>query len=116
MNELSEDTKALLPLHPLAFRVLLVLIEGSAHGYRIIKEIEDKDGGWIRIFPANLYRRIRDLLAEGLVEETDAPRGELDDPRRRYFRITARGRAIARLEAQRITELATDARASLGRP
>jgi len=108
------DPDGFLPLHPLEFRILLVLWKEKAHGYRIVKSIEDVDGGWNRIFPANLYRRIRDLLGQGLIEEAAAGAPD-DDPRRRYFQITKLGRQVARLEAQRLADLAGDARDLLER-
>lgn len=98
-----------LPLHPFELRILLVLSEGQAHGYRIVKAIEERDADWKKIFPANLYRRLREMLAAGLIEEAEAPLGA-DDPRRRYFRITSLGRQVARLDARRVSELAADAR------
>ncbi len=101
-----------LPLHPLEFRILLSLVDGPSHGYRIVKAIEAREEGRMRIYPANLYRRIRDLLTRGWIEETEAPPGETDpDPRRTYVRITARGREVARAEARRLDELVADARA-----
>jgi hypothetical protein len=64
-----------LPLHPLEFRILLALLDGPSHGYRIVQEIEEAEGRE-RIWPANLYRRMRNLLAKGLIEETLAPQGK----------------------------------------
>ena len=98
-----------LPLHPLEFRILLVLLEGASHGYRIVQEIEARDAGRAAIYPANLYRRIRSLEAMGLVEEVAAPAGE--DARRRYLAVTRAGLAVARAEAERLRELVADARA-----
>ena len=100
------------PLHPLEFRILLTLLEGPAHGYRIVKTIEAREAGRTTIYPANLYRRIRDLLQKGWIEETTAPPGEPDpDPRRTYVAITTAGREVAREEARRLDELVADARA-----
>lgn len=102
-----------LPLHPLEFRILLVLLGGPAHGYRIVKAIEAREGDRMRIYPANLYRRVRDLLARGWIEETTPPPDEADpDPRRTYVAITPAGRAIAAAEARRLAELVADARAA----
>jgi DNA-binding PadR family transcriptional regulator len=109
MTSPAGDPERFLPLHPLELRILLVLWKEKAHGYRIVKAIEESHGGWNRIFPANLYRRVRDLLAQGLVEEAGAD-AEDADPRRRYFQITRLGREVARLEARRLSELAADAR------
>lgn len=107
----TEDVQAYLPLHPLEFRILLVLLGGASHGYRIVQEIEAREGGGARIWPANLYRRIRDLLANGLIEETSPPRGADADPRRSYVRVSALGRRVARAEARRLEALVADARA-----
>lgn len=109
MGDFRSDPREL-PLHPLEFRILLVLLDGASHGYRIVKEIEAREGEG-RIWPANLYRRMRDLLARGLIEETSAPRGEDAHPRRVYVRVSALGRRVARAEAERLEELVADARA-----
>jgi DNA-binding PadR family transcriptional regulator len=99
-----------LPLHPLEFRILLVLIGGPSHGYRIVQEIEAREAGRSPIYPANLYRRIRALAAAGLIEEVAPPAGaEEEDPRRRYLGVTGLGRAVARAEAERLRDLVADA-------
>jgi DNA-binding PadR family transcriptional regulator len=107
----TTDPGTLLPLHPLEFRILLVLLEGASHGYRIVKAIEARDEGVSRIYPANLYRRIRDLQQKGLIEETVAPRGAESDSRRTYVRVTPLGRRVARLEAERLEALVIEAKA-----
>ena len=99
------------PLHPLEFRILLVLLEeGPSHGYPIVKAIEAREEGRMRIYPANLYRRIRELLARGWIREVEAPEGEPVDPRRSYVAVTEEGREVARAEAARLQELVRDAR------
>ena len=75
-----------LPLHPFELRILLALTRGPAHGYPIIKAIEESDGSWKRVLPANLYRRLRDLKGRGLVVEVDAPEGAPADDRQRRTR------------------------------
>lgn len=100
------EVEGLLPLHPEAFRILVVLRHGERHGYAIVKELERDPGRPGRVLPANLYRRIRWLLDKGLIGETDQrPDPELDDERRRYFRLTELGEAVARAEALRLQEL-----------
>jgi len=100
-----------LPLHPEAFRILLVLRGQELHGYAIVKELERDPGRAGRVLPANLYRRIRWLLEHGLIEESaERPDPELDDERRRYFRVTERGEEVARAEAHRLEELLAGAR------
>ena len=95
-----------LPLHPDAFRILTVLGESEQHGYAIVKRLEAEPGRPGRVLPANLYRRIRTLLEKGLIEESEArPDPELDDERRRYFRVTELGVSVARAEAARMRAL-----------
>ena len=106
MTDMPEPTHHL-PLHPLEFRILLALLEGTSYGTRIVEHIETVEGHRMTLYPANLYRRIRDLLARGLLAEAPAPRGA--DPRRTYLRITAVGRAVARAEARRLQELVGEA-------
>ncbi len=105
------DAQRFLPLHPLEFRILLVLLDGPAHGYRIVKEIEIREKEIAGIYPGNLYRRIRDLLRKGLLEEVGAPSGAEADPRRRYFAPTALGQAVARAEGKRLENLVREAKA-----
>jgi DNA-binding PadR family transcriptional regulator len=97
------------PLHPLEFRILMILLGGPAHGYAIVQEIESREKALKNIYPANLYRRIRDLLTKGLLEDADPPAGEADDPRRRYFRISEHGRQVATGEASRLRSLVVEA-------
>ncbi len=111
MTSPSPDPHSFLPLHPLEFRILLVLLDGPAHGYRIVKEIEAREREIPSIYPGNLYRRIRDLLAEGLLEEVAAPEGSEADPRRKYFRPTPLGAAVAKAEGRRLEKLVKEARA-----
>ena len=98
-----------LPLHPEAFRILLVLRGGELHGYAIVKELERDPGRPGRVLPANLYRRIRSLRDAGLIEVTEGL-GEGEDERRRYFRVTHLGEAVARAEALRLERLLSGAR------
>jgi DNA-binding PadR family transcriptional regulator len=99
-----------LPLHPLEFRILLILLGGPSHGYAIVQEIEERETELRSIYPANLYRRIRDLLAKGLLENAPPPDAEAADPRRRYFRVTELGRAVARAETDRLEGVLAEAR------
>jgi DNA-binding PadR family transcriptional regulator len=95
-----------LPLHPLELRILMALLAGPSYGTRIVQEIESRERG-AKLYPANLFRRIRDLLSRGVLEEAVAPDGA--DPRRTYVRLTELGRAVARAEARRLHALVTEA-------
>lgn len=96
----------LLPLHPEAFRILVVLRAGQMHGYALVKELERDPGRPGRVMPANLYRRIRTLHDQGLIAEAPAKAdADESDDRRRYFAITDLGEAVAKAEAQRLQGL-----------
>ena len=100
---MPDEPRDFLPLKPLVFQVLLALSDSDRHGWSLVREVQQRTGG-DRVLPANFYRTLRAMLAEGLIEET----GRNDD--RRYFRATTLGRDAARLEARRLQELLSDAR------
>jgi DNA-binding PadR family transcriptional regulator len=103
-----------LPLHPLELRILLTVIDAPAHAYRIVKAIEEAEGHRFKLYPANLYRRIRDLAANGLLEEVDAPASDNPSDRpRTFFAATPLGRDVARAETARLEELLRNARSVL---
>ena len=102
-----------LPLPRDTFDVLISLADQDRHGYAILRDILERTGGRIRRSPSTLYAVIRRLLESGLIEELDdRPDPAHDDERRRYYRLTALGRRVARAEAARLTRLLADARAS----
>ena len=103
----TPDIRGFLPLHPLEFRILISLSDGPSYGTRIVEEIEAREAGRTKIYPANLFRRIRDLLSRELLEECAAPADA--DPRRTYVRLTRIGQAVARAEAERLRDLLADA-------
>ncbi len=101
-----------LPLKAMTFEILLVVANQDLHGYAIVKQLEQRSGGSLRLEPANLYRTLRTMMNRGLIEETGRrPDPELDDERRRYFHITRFGREVAEAEAARLERLVEDARA-----
>jgi DNA-binding PadR family transcriptional regulator len=112
----------LLPLRPVVFQVLLSLSDGERHGYAIVQEIADRSAARLRLEPGNLYRSLKFMLDERLIEESDRrPVPGKDDERRRYYRITRFGRQVAVAEAGRLEALAAEARVRLigrsqGRP
>src|SRR5213596_1205916 len=112
MNPSAELVDALLPLPPATFHILLALAHEDRHGYAIIQDVEARTGGALRLSPGTLYRSIQRMLEQGLIVETqDRPAPELDDERRRYYRITPFGEAVARAEARRLADLVKLARA-----
>ena len=116
MDEREARPEDFLPLHPFDLRILLVLARGPAHGYPIVRAIEERDSSWKRVFPANLYRRLRDMLARGLVTEVEPPGGAPADERhRRTFALTDLGRRVAAAETARLEALVADARDALSK-
>jgi DNA-binding PadR family transcriptional regulator len=108
------DPSQYLPLTPAMFQVLVALADGEKHGYAIIKEIARRTDGKVRLRPTTLYAVLKRFDADGLVEESsERPDPALDDERRRYYRLTDRGRAVARAEAERLTETLASAHAKL---
>jgi DNA-binding PadR family transcriptional regulator len=105
MADRPEDPEDLLPLPTAAFHILLALGAGDCHGYGIIQDVEARTNGALRLSPGTLYRTIQRLLEQGLIEEPRKPSRAKSDPRRRYYRITPFGKAVARAETQRLTEL-----------
>ena len=106
------ETDALLPLPTATFHILLALADEDRHGYAIIQDVAIGTGGELKLSAGTLYRSIQRMLEQGLIVETrDRPSPEEDDERRRYYRITALGTAVAKAEARRLTQLVRMARA-----
>ena len=109
--------ESFLPLHRDTFHILVSLADRDRHGYSVMKDVSDRTDGALRLSPSSLYASIRRLLENGLIEElADRPDPEHDDERRRYYRLTRLGRAVASAEARRLERLLIDARASGLRP
>jgi DNA-binding PadR family transcriptional regulator len=94
------------PLSQPGLHILLALGDEAKHGYAIMQDIAVESDGQIRLLPGTLYSTIKKLLADGLLEEVDAPRGtDSDDARRRYYRVTKRGRMAAEAQTRRMALL-----------
>ena len=99
------------PMTPAVFHILLALADGDKHGYGIMKDVESQTAGRIKLGPGTLYGTIKRLLAADLITEVDErPDPELDDERRRYYRLTALGRKLAVEENERLTQAVKAAR------
>ena len=93
----------LLPMTPAVFNILLALADGEKHGYAIMLEVEDSTQGAVKMGPGTLYGSIKRMLASGVIEETDErPDPDMDDERRRYYRLSGLGQRALRLEAERL--------------
>jgi DNA-binding PadR family transcriptional regulator len=100
-----------LPLTPISFEILLAVIDGAQHGYAILQSVESRLGGILPLRTGTIYRALARLLEEGLIEEASG-----GDERRRNYRITAQGRAIARAEAKRLANQVARAKRLLPEP
>jgi DNA-binding PadR family transcriptional regulator len=106
------DIETLLPLQPATFHILIALGDGERHGYAIIQDIAARTGGEIKLSAGTLYRSIQRMQEQGLiVESRRRPAADLDDERRRYYRITDFGSRVIRAELRRLTSLIKLARA-----
>jgi DNA-binding PadR family transcriptional regulator len=104
MNRRKESA-SYLPLTPAMFHILLALADGEKHGYAILKEVSRRTDGKVQLSAGTLYGNLARLEGSGMIVESDRrPEIGLDDERRRYYRLTEFGRAVAMAEARRMQE------------
>ena len=102
----KREPDQLLPLTPAVFHILLALADGGKHGYGIMREVLERTNGQMRMGPGTLYGSIKRMLEQGLIEEAEErPDPELDDERRRYYRLTDFGQKLAEAESRRLRQL-----------
>ena len=109
MSDTSLDT--MLPLPPATLHILLAVADGERHGYAIIQDVEARTDGDLRMSAGTLYRSVARMVEQGLISEVTKRRTRADDERRRYYRITSFGTAVARAEVRRLSLLVQMARA-----
>lgn len=107
-----DAVQAALPLPSATFHILLALANEERHGYAIILDVESRTEGELRLSAGTLYRSIARMVEQGLIAEVARRRTAADDERRRYYRITPFGTAVAQAEMRRLTQLVRLARAS----
>ncbi|HET9369602.1 MAG TPA: helix-turn-helix transcriptional regulator [Vicinamibacterales bacterium] len=114
---MARDPLTLLPLKPLVFHLLVALLEEDLHGWALLRAVETQPDG-DRLMPGQLYRQLEAMLDEGLIVEQRGAKKDADDepakkggaPPKRFFRLTAFGREVARAEARRLEGVMADAR------
>jgi len=107
--------ESFLPLKPHWFHVLLSLADQEQHGYGIMQEVLERTSGKVRLWPATLYGTLKRLIDEELIEQSDErPAAEVDDARRRYYRLTRLGRRVLAAESRRLEDLVRVIRAKRG--
>jgi DNA-binding PadR family transcriptional regulator len=100
------EPDSFLPLPAATFHILMAVAEEDRHGYAIIQDVAARTGGELKLSAGTLYRSIQRMLEQGLIRETrDRPSPELDDERRRYYRITSFGSRVAKAEVTRLAKL-----------
>ncbi len=100
------------PLPAAAFQIMLSLADGDLHGYAIMRQVEEQTGGRLRLGPGTLYGSIQSLLEGELIEEVCRSEEPEDrQERRRYYKLTAAGRKLARAEAEKMADTLRVARA-----
>jgi DNA-binding PadR family transcriptional regulator len=113
----SRSVDHFLPLTPPLLHTLLALADGDKHGYAIIREIAQRTDDDVRLGAGTLYALVKRALGDGLIVESDErPDPSLDDERRRYYRLTSLGRAVAEAEVSRLEAIVGMARAKKLRP
>jgi DNA-binding PadR family transcriptional regulator len=109
------DPQRFIPLKPQWFHIMLSLGGGEQHGYGIMQDVLNRTTGKVRLWPATLYGSIKRLIEADLIEESnERPAPELDDARRRYYRLTPLGRCVLDAECDRLQELVLTIRAKQG--
>jgi DNA-binding PadR family transcriptional regulator len=102
-----------LPLTPAVFHILLTLADGEAHGYAVMQEVTRRSGGSVRLGPGTLYGAVSRLLEDGIIEESEErPDPDMDDTRRRYYRLTKLGGRVLAAETERLADLVKAARST----
>jgi DNA-binding PadR family transcriptional regulator len=111
MKQVNPKAEDWLPLTPAMFHILLALADRERHGYHIMQEVDKRTDGNVKLGPGTLYGSLKRMVNDGLVEELDErPDPELDDQRRRYYRLTDFGFRVAKAEAKRLENLVKSAR------
>jgi DNA-binding PadR family transcriptional regulator len=97
------DISQFLPLSPAALHILIALASEDRHGYGIMQEIARQTNDQYKLGPGTLYDNLQKLLDQALIEELD--RRDVDDPRRRYYRLTSFGNRVVAAEIQRLESM-----------
>jgi DNA-binding PadR family transcriptional regulator len=109
------DAQKFIPLKTQWFHIMVSLAGGEQHGYGIMQDVLNRTTGTVRLWPATLYGSIKRLIEAELIEESDErPAPELDDARRRYYRLTALGKRVLDAECERLQELVRSIRVNRG--
>lgn len=110
MTQTNQNPESHLPLSSPVFHILMSLVDEERHGYGIMQEVKERTDDQVRLVPGTLYSAIKRLLERGLIEESEERSDpELNDERRRYYRLTDFGQRVVEAEAERIARLVRQA-------
>ncbi len=109
---MKRDTRQFLPLSPASFHILFALAANELHGYGIMQAIARQSAGQYRLGPGTLYDNLQRMMVNGLIEEANNPT-KVNDPRRRYYRLTGLGRGVLSTEVERLEKVVQEARLHL---
>ncbi|HVT01415.1 MAG TPA: PadR family transcriptional regulator [Patescibacteria group bacterium] len=84
------------------FYILLSLAIKNRHGYEIMKQVEQDSGKKVFLGPGTLYGSIKRMLHSRLIKEVTG-----DNPRRKYYTLTEKGRSSLSSELQRYNDAIT---------
>jgi len=112
---MKEDPGSFLPLSTAALHILLSLAGGEMHGYAIMQDVQRQSEGKYRMGPGTLYDNLQKMIERRLVEELVQKAGD-DDPRRRYYRLSALGRGVLATEIARLDSVVREGKLRLQRP
>lgn len=116
MSDAAKPPEEMLPLPTAHLHILLALADGEKHGYAVMREVESMTDGEVTMGPGTLYGAVKKMLNAGLIEETDQrPDPEMDDERRRYYRVTGLGAKALQAETARLERLVETAHAKQAR-
>jgi len=100
------EVQNFIPLKTNWLLILLSLAAGEQHGYAIMQDVLNRTSGKVHLWPATLYGSLKRLIEANLISESDErPAPELDDARRRYYRLTPLGRRVLDAECERLRDL-----------
>jgi DNA-binding PadR family transcriptional regulator len=109
---MKDDLSTFLPLSPATLHILLSLAGDDRHGYGIMQEVKRQSEGQYKLGPGTLYDNLQKLIDRRLINQVGRGTGD-DDPRRRYYRLSPRGRAVLSAEVIRLERVVREAKALL---
>jgi len=109
---MKQDLNSFLPLSAACLHILLSLAADDLHGYGIMQEVLRQSEGQYKLGPGTLYDNLQKLTERSFVLELGHRAGD-DDPRRRYYRLSTKGRAVLSAEIARLESVIREGKSRL---